>query len=171
MAAVETNWSILQDPPTAAIPVTVVTRAETGRSLDTSGAVGRGLTRPFRRDQKLDFANDGGVGIIAANVGQILGTLCAGGASTGGELPWRTEFGSLLHILRLRNNDESLVEEAKAYVVDAIQRWEPRARITSLRIDQDFANSRLIIRIGWRPQAQGSQPVVVAGLETEIALG
>lgn len=162
------TWPTLQDPATPSIPVMVQTRSETGRSIDTSGAFGNGVTRPFRRDRKNDFASDNSFGLLAANIGQILGTI-ASSANTAGELPWRTEFGSLLHILRLRNNDSGLAEEAKAYVADALHRWEPRVQITSVQIERQ--DTTLVIRVRWRPRAQGTDRVVVAGLETEIALG
>jgi uncharacterized protein len=87
--------------------------------------LGFGLLRPFRRDQKADFAAAGGGALIRSAVGQILGTV---GSSdfTQGELPWRTEFGSLLHLLRHQKNDRVLQELARVYVVDALKRWEPR---------------------------------------------
>lgn len=61
--------------------------------------LGFGLLRPLRRDQKADFAAAGGGQFIRSAVGQILGTV---GSSdfTQRELPWRTDFGSLLHVLR-----------------------------------------------------------------------
>jgi phage baseplate assembly protein W len=152
------------------MPVTVVTRSETGRHIDTAGALGRGLVRPFRRDGASDFANTSTAELLASNLGQILGTVCSNDL-TGGELPWRTEFGSLLHILRLRNNDAALAEEARAYVVDALERWEPRIELVAVAVEQDVLTDRLLIRIRWRPRTAGSEPVVIAGLETEIALG
>jgi len=164
------SWPLLVDPRTPALPVTVVTRAETGRSLDTSGAIGRGLLRPFQRDNKQDFVNGEDADLIGASIGQILGTICSSEV-TSGELPWRTEFGSLLHLLRLKNNSPALVEEARAYVVMALSKWEPRVRLTSVRIVQQIDQGKLSIRVRWRPKYQGTDRVVVPGLETEIALG
>jgi phage baseplate assembly protein W len=164
------TWPTLADPSTPPLPIAVETRSETGRSLDTSGVTGRGILRPFRRDRKSDFANGRGVVLIASNIEQILGTICSSEAS-GGEIPWRTEFGSLLHLLRLRNNSPVLEDEARAYVVMAIQRWEPRARIMSCSITRDVQLGKMTIRIRWAPQSAGTERVVVAGLETEIALG
>jgi phage baseplate assembly protein W len=163
-------WPTLADPVTPALPVAVETRSETGRSIDTSGVTGRGIIRPFRRDRKSDFANGRGAVLIAANIEQILGTICSSEVS-GGEVPWRTEFGSLLHLLRLRNNSPALEDEARAYVVLAIQRWEPRARILSCAITRDVQAGKMTLRIRWAPQSSGTERVVVAGLETEIALG
>lgn len=164
------GWPILTDPLTPAVPVTVVTRAETGRSVDTAGITGRGLLRPFRRDQKRDFASGTGAELVAAQLGQVLGTICSSEV-TGGELPWRTEFGSLLHLLRLGNMDPVLIEEARAFVGLAIQRWVPRVRITDIELEQNDFDTAIVMRISWDLQSEGSERLVVTGLETEIALG
>ena len=53
--------------------------------------LGNGLLRPFRRDQKADFAAAGGEEVIKSAVGQVLGTM---GSSdfTQGEVAWRTDY-------------------------------------------------------------------------------
>lgn len=98
--------------------------------------LGSGLLRPFRRDQRADFAEAGGGALIRSAVGQILGTV---GSSdfTQGELPSRTEFGSLLHLLSHQKNDRVLQELARVYVVDALKRWEPRVVVTSVQIARE----------------------------------
>jgi uncharacterized protein len=110
--------------------------------------LGFGLLRPFRRDQKADFAAAGGEAVVRSAVGQILGTV---GASdfTQGELPWRTEFGSLLHLLRHQKNDRVLEELARVYVVDALRRWEPRVVVTSVQVmrEQQDGENVLAIRL------------------------
>jgi phage baseplate assembly protein W len=166
------SWPILQTPTTPQLPISVVTRAETGRSIDTSGVTGRGLLRPFRRDRRQDFASGHGVELVAAAVGQVLGTICASD-QTGGELPWRTEFGSLLHVLRLSNASPALAEKARAFVAMALARWEPRARVSGVRIERVERSEgiALSIRVQWQLVAQGTERVIVPGLETEIALG
>lgn len=166
------SWPILQTPLTSQLPIVVVTRAETGRSIDTSGVTGRGLLRPFRRDRRQDFVSGHGVELVAAAVGQVLGTICAS-EQTSGELPWRTEFGSLLHLLRLSNASPALMEKARAFVALALDRWEPRARVTGVRIAQvqRAEGIALSIRVAWQLVAQGTDRVLVPGLETEIALG
>jgi phage baseplate assembly protein W len=166
------SWPILQTPATPLLPITVVTRSETGRSIDTSGVTGRGLLRPFRRDKRQDFASGHGVELVAAAVGQVLGTICSS-EQTSGELPWRTEFGSLLHVLRLSNASPALVEKARAFVALALARWEPRARVQAVRVSrvQRAEGFALSIRVHWQLIAQGTDRVLVPGLETEIALG
>jgi len=96
-----------------------------------AGFLGNGLLRPFRRDQKLDFANAAGLELVRSAVGQVLGTRAASDTIQG-EIPWRTEFGSLLYLLRHRNNDITTRELARVYVAQAIARWEPRVRVTNV---------------------------------------
>ena len=107
-----------------------------------------GLLRPFRRDQKADFAAAGGEQLIRSAVGQILGTV---GSSdfTQGEMPWRTSFGSLLHLLRHQKNDGILQELARVYIVDALKRWEPRVVVTAVQIarEQNDGENVLAIRV------------------------
>jgi phage baseplate assembly protein W len=111
--------------------------------------LGFGLLRPFRRDQKADFAAAGGDALIRSAVGQILGTV---GSSdfTQGELPWRTEFGSLLHLLRHQKNDRVLQELARVYVVDALKRWEPRVVVTSVQIAREQQDGENVLAIRLR---------------------
>ena len=97
--------------------------------------LGRGLLRPFVRDEKNDFANGSGSALVRAAVGQVVGTRTST-AQTIGELPWRPEFGSLVHTLRHSNNDDALQQIAKGFVVDALRRWEPRVRVTGFGINR-----------------------------------
>lgn len=117
----------------------------------------KGLLRPLRRDRKADFAAGSGEALIRSAVGQILGTMAAS-EFTPGELPWRTEFGSGLHLLRHRKNDVLLQELARIHVVDALKRWEPRIRITSVQItrERDRGENVLAIRLRYAIVARGA---------------
>lgn len=108
-----------------------------------------GLLRPFRRDGKADFAAGGGEQLIRTAVGQILGTV---GSSdfTQGEVPFRTEFGSLLHLLRHHRNDSVLQELARVYVVEALKRWEPRVVVTAVRIRREQHDGENVLAIRLR---------------------
>ena len=108
--------------------------------------LGFGLLRPFVRDQKLDFASAGGVKLIQSAVGQILGTV---GASdfTQGELDWRTEFGSTLHLLRHQNNDDVLQELARIFVIEALRRFEPRIILTETRVTRESKDGENVLAI------------------------
>jgi phage baseplate assembly protein W len=110
--------------------------------------LGFGLLRPFRRDRKADFAAAGGEALVRSAVGQILGTM-ASSDFTQGELAWRTEFGSLLHLLRHQKNDAVLQELARVHVADALKRWEPRVQLTSVQVtrERDRGENVLAIRL------------------------
>jgi len=111
--------------------------------------LGFGLLRPLRRDQKADFAAAGGEQLIRSAVGQILGTIGASDV-TPGELPWRTDFGSLLYRLRHQKNDSVLQELARVYVVDALKRWEPRVVVTSLQVSRQEQDGENVLAIHLR---------------------
>ena len=98
--------------------------------------LGSGLLRPFARDKKNDFANDSGLALVKACIGQILGT--RGSDDSGqhqGELEWRPAFGSKLYLLQHRKGPH-LEELAAYYVAEALQRWEPR--VTNVRATATF---------------------------------
>lgn len=102
------------------------------------GFLGRCVVRPFRRDKKGDFANEGGAALVKAAVGQVLGTICDSGA-TSGELPWRTDFGSQIELLR--HSSEAIVPHlARVYVLDALQRWEPRVLVKDVKIVTEYVD-------------------------------
>lgn len=112
---------------------------------------GYGLTRPFRRGAK-DFANAGGADLVATVVAQVLGTRAAS-ATTQGELPWRPNAGSLLHVLRHRNNTATSRERARIYVQDAIRRWEPRVEVLDVTVPEPQRINELnqmVVRVTWR---------------------
>ena len=135
--------------------------------------LGFGLLRPFRRDQKADFAASGAEQVIRSAVGQILGTV---GSSdfTQGELPWRTEFGSLLHLLRHQKNDRVLQELARVYVVDALKRWEPRVVVTAVQVarEQQDGENVLAIRLRYNVISTNvpGNNVILPGIEQTVML-
>lgn len=135
--------------------------------------LGYGALRPFRRDQKADFAAAGGEALIRSAVGQILGTV---GSSdfTQGELPWRTEFGTLLHLLRHQKNDRVLQELARVYVVDALKRWEPRVVVTSVQLvrEQEEGENVLAIRVRYNVVSANTprNNIVLAGIEQTVTV-
>ncbi|MDY0004849.1 MAG: hypothetical protein RBU30_26360 [Polyangia bacterium] len=90
----------------------------------------RNLLIPRRRDQKNDFASGTGEELERSKVTQVLATEGATPRSAG-ELPWRTNFGSALHLLRHQRNDEALGELTQTYCKDALKRWLPNHPIGS----------------------------------------
>lgn len=125
-------------PPTLSEPASALFVGPTGdasqKSIDQL-FLGCTVIRPFQRDGKGDFNNACDEDAVRAAVGQILATV---GSSeyTVGELPWRPEFGSLLYLLRHVNNDIDLIELARVYVIEALQRWEARINVKEVRISQ-----------------------------------
>lgn len=114
-----------------------------------NGDSSRGIIRPFRRDGKSDFMADGGEAAIRSSVGQILGTM-AGGEEGGGELFWRPEFGSRLHLLRHKRNDAVLQELARVYAVDALKKWEPRVQVKSVEVTRETQEGENILAVRLR---------------------
>lgn len=108
----------------------------------------RGLVLPFQRDQKSDFANASGVEVLKSSVRQILGTRCSDGRIPG-EIPWLQSFGSLLYKLRHQTVRPVVKYQARAYVVDALARWEPRIRVR--RVDIGNGNRAITIRTFFYP--------------------
>ena len=107
----------------------------------------RGILAPFRRDQKRDFASGQGADLLRAKVIQVL--LTEGStARTSGELPWRTAFGSGIHLLRHERNDDVLRELALVRVRDGLARWAPGVQVTELSVTREDAT--LTIRLRYR---------------------
>jgi len=123
------------------------------------------LIRPFRRDKKQDFASAAEAEVLVRSaVGQVLGTAAASDF-TQGELPWNTAFGSLLYLLRNRKNDATLQELARVHVVDALKRWEPRVRISTVQVSR--GENVLAIRLRYDIVSSGGN-VVVADVEQTV---
>lgn len=166
-------WQIMPDPMTPDISVPGSATADTGRSIEVgasagSGLTGRGILRPFRRDRKSDFANGEGPALVRSAVGLVLGTIC-GSDSSQGELPWRTEFGSLTQLLRMRNNSPALAELARNRVVGALQLWVPRVRVTAVFVRLD--GEAMMVSTRYDVVDPAGSKVLVSGLETSVPVG
>jgi phage baseplate assembly protein W len=135
--------------------------------------LGFGLTRPFQRDGRADFAGAGGEQLVRSAVGQVLATV---GASelTPGEVRWRTDFGSLLHRLRHQKNDSVLQELGRVYVVDALKRWEPRVLVTDVRITREEHDGENVLAIRLRYDVISTNTpgnnVILSGIEQTLRL-
>ena len=104
------------------------------------------LLLPFRRDKKRHFAVGSREALLASKVRQPL--LPQGAtARSSGELPWRTNFGAGLALLRHQRNDAALKELARVYVRDALKRWVPGATLVSLAVEQDGPAITLRVRV------------------------
>ena len=105
----------------------------------------QGLLTPFRRDKKSDWASGSGADLLESKVIQSLMTEGATPRSSG-ELPWRTSFGSGLHLLRHQRNDDVLAELGRVYVRDAFKRWVPEAELVSVAAKREQSTLSLHIR-------------------------
>jgi len=112
--------------------------------------LGFGIVTPFVRAAN-DFATGGGVALVKSCVEQILGVRALG-PHGGGELRWRTEFGSLLYLLRHRGLTTISRHLAQEYVRDALARWEPRVTVTFVDVSQQ--GRILIVRVRFSLIAQ-----------------
>lgn len=172
---VTTTWTLL--PESVATPAepdaipTTLPRA----SLEERASLGFGLLRPWRRDQQRDFDHDGGARLVAACVGQVIGTAAAGGRSYG-ELPWRPEFGSRLHLLRFRGNTPVMREMARSWISAALARWEPRAKLRDVEVIEGYGGEvaertlALRIRFDVRDRQSPANAVVLANLTATLPL-
>lgn len=120
---------------------------------------------------KQDFAFAEGEELVRSSVGQILGTLAATDF-TQGEIPWRPELGSALHLLRHQKNDAVLQELARVHVADALKRWEPRVQLTSVQVtrDRDRGENVLALRIRYNiiDRNVPGNNVMLSGLEQTV---
>lgn len=113
--------------------------------------VGQELIRPFQRDRKADFAAASEEVLVRSAIGQILGTM---GSSefTSGEILWRPQPGRSLSRLCHQKNDHVLQKLARTYAVDALKRWEPRVRVTSVQATREQYDGETVrvmrLRIG-----------------------
>jgi phage baseplate assembly protein W len=105
-----------------------------------------GLLSPFRRDRKRDFAVGSGEALLASKVRQALLTEGATARSSG-ELPWRTNFGAGLALLRHQRNDATLGELARVYARDALARWVPTAELLAVAVEDSGPNLTLSVRV------------------------
>ena len=163
-----TTWQILPDPLSA----DVYTSGPYADSLQSSvgqptGLFGHGLLRPFRRGKNDDFQTGDGVALIRAAVGLVLGTVCDSSASDG-ELPWRTEFGSILQNLRQQNLDAAIEALARHYVVEALSRWIPAIKVTKMQLAE--RDNTLFIHVTYEVVDPVGRQVIVTGLTTSLAV-
>ena len=116
-----------------------------------------GIITPPRMDRKRDLASGSGTELLASKVRQVLLTEGTTPRSSG-ELPWRTNFGSGLGLLRHQRNDEALAELARVHVRDALRRWVPSAELVGVKVSQDGPSLTLRVRV--REKATKSETTV-----------
>jgi phage baseplate assembly protein W len=92
----------------------------------------RNLAQPFQRDGQRDFATASGRGLLLDKVKQVLLTWGPSHLAPG-EMPWRTDFGSSLHLLPHTLWDETTAEIARTYVHQALAQWLPEVQLRDVR--------------------------------------
>jgi phage baseplate assembly protein W len=119
----------------------------------------RGLLIPFRRGAA-DFVSGTGEELFGSKVAQVIGTACTTGQYVG-ELPWRSDFGSFVDLLRHRNNDAVLQELLRQWSADALARWLPSVRLTDVQVsravDQQGQETVLLARVRWELARAGGE--------------
>lgn len=116
----------------------------------------RSIAMPLERGAR-DFAGTSEDALLRAQVEQVLAVECSPDG-TGGELPWRTSFGTPLHLLLHRPNSHVLAALARVWIRDALARWVPDAVVTAV----DVATSTSELRVYVRFQGRGTRPQEVS---------
>lgn len=143
-------------------------RTSSGTAQTTNPiAYGNGVLAPFVRDGRGDFAHASDITLVRSEVRQVLGTLASSAISVG-ELPWRPEFGSVLPLLRFRNMDETTIELARTYVVDALKVWLRRVQILDATITADHDAGVLTILVAYNVLANNNRSVLVPNVRDSV---
>lgn len=167
------SWPLVPDAPIpdssgGGTPSTAQTQAAEAAARGVPTFIGRGIRRPFTRDKKNDFATAEGLELVQANLVQAIGTK-GPTATTQGEVPWRTEFGSRLHVMRHRNNTDAMRSFATAVTREAAQQWEPRARVTRTDVLPSARPRELLVRSKFEVVERNGR-VVAPGLDVEVPI-
>lgn len=112
---------------------------------------GHGIVCPFQRDGKGDFANTEGLDLLKSDIGELIGII---GPTPGraGELPWNTEIGSTVTLLKHRGlNSELFRATAEQFIYGPVRTYEDRARPGKTEITKDFETGTATIRFSYYP--------------------
>jgi phage baseplate assembly protein W len=74
-----------------------------------------------------------------------------------GEMPWRCEFGSALHLVQSSSWDHVAEEIVRTYIGDALAQWLPQVRLRSLSAEQ--VGDCLMINFTVSSEGRGAQTV------------
>ena len=98
--------------------------------------LGIGFVAPLRRGSTGEFECKAGRDLVAAAVKAILSTkarFVSENTFVSGERFMRDSFGSQAHIMRHENIDDNNIALLESFYVEAIETWEPRAFVRSIR--------------------------------------
>lgn len=144
------SWNLDPDAASSSSSSSATTIAASAEASNLA-FLGAGILTPFRRDEKNDFANGSGRVLLRSRIRQILMTK-ADSTFAPGELPWRTDFGSRLHVLRHRNNSEILAEFAREMIIEALERWERFVDVLEVEhlAQPSIPKNKLVLRLHYR---------------------
>jgi phage baseplate assembly protein W len=129
-----------------------------------------GVGLPLARESK-DFRVARLEELVRASITQILGVRADDGRSHG-ELPWRPDFGSLLHRLQFMNVDETFAALVETRVIGAISQWEPRCRVTRVvveRVDSE-GGVRAIVQVHYVIVQAGTSAALSGGQRVDVPI-
>ncbi len=107
-------------------------------------APAKSIAQAFQRDGQRDFATVAGRQLLRDKIHQVLLTWGPSHVAPG-EMPWRTDFGSSLHLLPHTLWDDTTAEIARTYVLQALARWLPEVRVRDVRCDR--AEGGMILQV------------------------
>ncbi len=112
---------------------------------------GHGIVCPFQRDGKGDFANDGGLSLLKSDIAELIGII-GPTVQQPGELPWNTEVGSRVLMMKHRGLHAEMVRATAEQMVSApVRMWEKRARVGPTEVVTDLEAQSLVIRFSYVP--------------------
>jgi uncharacterized protein len=108
--------------------------------------LGKGFAFPLRPDERGDIVAARQEEKVRQSILVILGT-------QHGERMMRPKFGANLRSLVFAPNNRATANLARHYVEEALATWEPRILLEEVIVDNDQANSCLLIQIRYRIKA------------------
>ena len=118
----------------------------------------KSIAHPFQRDGQRDFAAAAGRRLLFDKVKQVLLTWGPSHLAPG-EMPWRTDFGSALHLLPHTLWDDTTAEIARTYVLRALSLWFPELQVTDVRSHSVDGRVTLEVDIAHDQQSIGTVTV------------
>jgi phage baseplate assembly protein W len=102
--------------------------------------LGRGLSFPLRINVQGELKTEDGDRNLEESIATILNTKL-------GERVYRPNFGSRLSDLTFAPMNPQTILLARIYVVEALNRWEPRIKVTGVYAEPDPIRGRLDLKI------------------------
>jgi len=124
---------------------------------------GHGIICPFIRDGKGDFAHGTGRALLRSDIAELIGII-GPTATTPGELPWNTEIGSRVLLMKHRRMHVEMIRAtADQMAAGVVRRWEKRARPGPTEVVVDYNRQEMRLRFSYIPlgrsTAQGVESV------------